>query len=545
MIVLIYNQNKKYSLIKLMKLIEILSILLLILSVYSFDFGETTINLYEVNGGTATLRITTEKNGTTAGSDLSISNLKLACYPKYYDLTCVLNKQISLSSLGTTIQCSIEESIPTSSKCTLYDDPTIQSTGDTFNSKVNSQTCVSTVSKFGKTQLEPVKVEGNLTTIKIIPERTGVTTTSGLYIKGLTVNNKALTCEADKILNLEASSGTQLNCSTTEEIDANIKCKLGGNPQIFSPDDSFDAISYKTTQVTSSFGKVKIGLISVKGTAVWIEFISQYKGTIKVDVSGLEINGTRILDCPATSLTLSKDGIQLECTINQGVNEEDLCILTQTNLKSNALPNIEINEDKKSCIAKVSKYGKVQISLTSVYGKKVVILIKTTFSGPTESNKFSIDNLKLHVDNSDYTMTCSISSKITLSNNGTNFTCSIGSKINGGKDCSLKGTPIFNSEGDTFSDITVLANSVPSSFGEITITPVSIIGKNVIIKLTSEITGTTTSSIISLENLKIGTKNISCPIGVNINFSDKPEFTCTLAEIWMEIPMLNYPEITL
>ena len=30
--------------------------------------------------------------------------------------------------------------------------------------------------------------------------------------------------------------------------------------------------------------------------------------------------------------------------------------------------------------------------------------------------------------------------------------------------------------------------------------------------------------------MKIGDKYLSCPIGFDINFSDKPEFTCTLDE---------------
>ena len=30
--------------------------------------------------------------------------------------------------------------------------------------------------------------------------------------------------------------------------------------------------------------------------------------------------------------------------------------------------------------------------------------------------------------------------------------------------------------------------------------------------------------------MKIGDKYLACPIGVDINFSDKPEFTCTLDE---------------
>ena len=513
-----------------MKAIKLIILLLVLVSINSTNFGETTVKLTKLSGGTATIKIFTENSGTTAGSDLTISNMKLICDLKIYKLTCISSVQVSLSSEGTEIQCSIEASISTSSQCALFGTPTIQSTGDTYTAKSENM-CTVEESKFGDTQIGLVSVEGKKTIIKIYPQRTGLTTTDGLFIQDLTVNNKALTCQAGKILTLEANTGTELECSTTEEIDGNIECRLGGNPKIFSKDDAFDDISYKTTKVYSSFGKVKVGLVAAKGTSVTIEFIPEYKGSIKVDVSGLKINGTRVLDCPETELKLVKEGIQLECTIAQGVEENDLCVLTETNLNSKALPKLEINEEKKTCVARVSKYGKVQISLKSVYGKQVQIIIKTTYGGPTESNKFTAEGLKLHCDNTDYTMTCTKSSKVTFSDAGTDFDCTINTKINGGKECDLRGTPSFISEGDTFSDIKVLNNPVHSSFGQITISLVSIIGREVKIKLTSEITGTTTSSIISINSIKLNDKDLTCPIGVNINFSDKPEFTCTLAEL--------------
>ena len=115
-----------------MKAFELNIFILLIISIYSFDFGKTLINLTNVNGGTATLKIYPQNNGTTAGSDLTISNLKLACYPSYYDLTCISNKQIQLLSTGTEIQCSISVTIPTTKSCALVNEATITSTGDTF-----------------------------------------------------------------------------------------------------------------------------------------------------------------------------------------------------------------------------------------------------------------------------------------------------------------------------------------------------------------------------------------------------------------------------
>ena len=90
-----------------MKAIKFITLLLLLVSINNFDFGETTVKLTKLNGGTATIKIFTENSGTTAGSDLTISNLKLICDPKIYKLTCVTTEQVSLSSAGTDIQCSI------------------------------------------------------------------------------------------------------------------------------------------------------------------------------------------------------------------------------------------------------------------------------------------------------------------------------------------------------------------------------------------------------------------------------------------------------
>ena len=370
--------------------------------IYSTNFGETTVKLAKINGGTATLKIFTSNNGTTEGSDLTISNLKLACYPNFYQLSCISNIQLNLSTTGTEIQCSIEKTLSTSLSCVLFGKPNILSTGDTFSAVDDG--IKPEVSKFGNVQIELVSVEGKKTIVKLIPDKTGDTTTTNLYITNLAVNNKALTCEAGKILKLEAKTGTNIECSISEEIDGNMICKLGGKPKIHSEGDSFDEITTKTNTVKSSFGLVKVGLFSAKGTSVTINFKSEYKGNILVDISGLEINGTSILDCPTTSLDLTKEGVHLECAITKGVNEDDLCILTSTNLKSNALPKLQINEDEKNCTARISKYGKVNISLKTVYDNRVGILIKTTFFGPTESNRFIIEGLKLHYDDTDYEM---------------------------------------------------------------------------------------------------------------------------------------------
>ena len=71
--------------------------------IYSTNFGETTVKLAKINGGTATLTIFTSNNGTTEGSDLAISNLKLACDPNFYQLSCISNIQLNLSSTGIEI----------------------------------------------------------------------------------------------------------------------------------------------------------------------------------------------------------------------------------------------------------------------------------------------------------------------------------------------------------------------------------------------------------------------------------------------------------
>ena len=502
----------------------------LFISIYSFDFGNTTVKLTKINGGTATLKIFPQFNGTTSGSDLTISNLNLACYPKFYKLICVSNKKLVLLTIGTEIQCSIEVTLTTSTACDLTGKPTILSTGDTFIS-IKDQ-IEPEQSKFGDTQIGLISVEGKKIIVKIYPKRSGETTTEDLFIHGLTMNNKALICQAGKKITLEANTGTELECSTSEEIDGNIKCSLGGEPKIFSTSDTFDKITYKTNIVYSSFGKVKIGLIMVKGTTITLELKPEYKGKIKsLDITGLELNNTSIIDCPSTGLELIKEGIQIECTISQAINENDLCILTQKNLKSEVFPKLEINEEKKTSIAKISKFGKVNISLTSVDGTSIMILIETTFFGITESNNLVIEGLKIHYDNKDYPMICKSSSKIDFNEYGNDFLCSVKNRIIGGKECSLKGVPIFDSEGDTFGEIKVSNNSVYSSFGKITINLISVIGKEVKIKLLSEFPGIAISSITSINNLKLNNNNLICPIGVNINFSDKPTFICNMTEI--------------
>ena len=513
-----------------MKANEIIIIFVLLISVNSFDFGKTNVDLGHIDGATVTLIIKTQNSGTTEGSDLKILNAQIACSPGgFYDLTCISNKPLQLSSEGTNIQCSASESFPTSSSCVLLGQITVSSTHDTYNVKPKGK--LPGPPKFGNIQLDIVSVEGNKTIIKIIPEREGETATVDFTITNLTVNNKALTCIAGKKITLVPTQGTQLECFTSVPINGNIACSLGGSPIIInSLDDSFDTISVKKTKVYSLFGTIKIGILNAKGTYITIQLIPEYEGNTKVNITGLQINKTRLVECPAKTVDLTKEGYELECTISQGVKEEERCELTQSNLQSNPPLKLEINEAKNSCIARESKYGKVNIYLAEVYGRKVTILIKTTFFGRTESDKFVIDGLKLNYDNKDYIMTCSLSSKIDFLEDGTRFTCTVSSIVNGGKICSLKGVATFNSPGDTFSDIAISTESVYSSFGKITLTPVTLKGRELVIRLTSEITGTTRSSISSINNLKIGNKDLSCPIGVDINFSDKPEFTCTLDE---------------
>ena len=54
----------------------------LILSINAFDFGETTVKLNKISGGTIILMLYPENSGTTEGSDLNIKNLKLICNSK-------------------------------------------------------------------------------------------------------------------------------------------------------------------------------------------------------------------------------------------------------------------------------------------------------------------------------------------------------------------------------------------------------------------------------------------------------------------------------
>lgn len=525
--------------------------MIIILSANSTEFGQTTLELDNVSGTTVFLIIKTEFNGTTSGNDFSISNLDIFCGEKLYNITCELDKQYEFTNSGTTIQCSIPTKI-TSSKCTLYHDPIMQSTGDTFN--IPKQNNVNTP-KFGDITISLYSVEGKNVIITLTPTITGTTTTEDLVINNLKVENQALECKAGKIIKLDASTGTKIECSAYEEIEANKNCKLQGNPSIYSTEDSFGQITVRTNIVISSFGEVKVGLDSVKGTYVTLSLIPEYEGEANVDITGLKINDTRILECPKQKIQVKKIGTTLDCTISQAINEDDVCLLTQTNLKSEAFPNLVINEDGKRCVARSSKYGKVYIFLKSIIGTKVTLLIKTTVSGTTESSKFIIHDLKLHVDNTDKKMDCSVSSKITLEREGTDFLCSLGYySLSGGKECSLKGVPTFSSEGDTFSDIIISNSTLMSSFGDIKISIESIVGKSVRLSLSPQYSGKTTSSIKSINYLKIQNQTsyaLNCEINANIDFSSKNGILCELDEIvngninfqlMGEEPEINTPE---
>ena len=196
-----------------MKAIKLVISLLLIVAINSFDFGNTRVDLARINGATATLTIYTQNNGTTTGSDLTISGLKLACYPSYYELTCETNIQMNLSSTGTEIQCSISQTLATSLKCYKVGTPSITSTYDTFT-PYDDDVGEVVPSKFGDVKIDLSSVEGNKTIIKLIPTRSGYTTTDNLFIQDLTVCDKALTCKAGKILHLEMTSGTEMECTT-------------------------------------------------------------------------------------------------------------------------------------------------------------------------------------------------------------------------------------------------------------------------------------------------------------------------------------------
>jgi hypothetical protein len=117
-----------------MKTNEIIIIFVLLISVNSFDFGKTNVDLGHLDGATVTLIIKTQNSGTTEGSDFKILNAQIACSPGgFYDLTCISNKPLQLSSEGTNIQCSASESLPTTSPCKLLGQITVSSTHDTYN----------------------------------------------------------------------------------------------------------------------------------------------------------------------------------------------------------------------------------------------------------------------------------------------------------------------------------------------------------------------------------------------------------------------------
>lgn len=368
--------------------IKFIIIIFLLLSqlINSTDFGKTTIKLSQISGGTVKLLLFSENGGETSGSDLTILNLLIECNSIDYPLTCPTNKQHTLIALeGYPIQCQISGSISSSTTCFLKGAPTILSTGDIFNSALENAV-TSEESKFGDTQINILSVEGKKVMIKIIPQRTDDTSSNDLFIYGLTVQSKELTCKATAILTLQANTGTNLECSTTEEIDGNINCKLGGNPFILSTGDSFGKISYGTNGVVSSFGQVKIGLVSVKGTTVTIILKSEYPGNVNVAITGLKINDEKVINCPEKNIDINNSGVEMVCTISQAMEDNASCELTQMNLQCDAFSNLIIDETKKTCIAGSSKYGKSKILLQSVIGTSIKILIKTTLTAETESN---------------------------------------------------------------------------------------------------------------------------------------------------------------
>ena len=534
---------------------KILIFILIFLSIKSTDFGKTNVELSKVSGTTVVLNLTTENEGTTQGSDLQILNLKLFCgLNKLYDITCRSNKQLELSSSGTKIQCSITNSITSASMCVLYDVPIITSTGDTFEIIKEPPP---EPSKFGDVSISLVSVQGKNIKIKLTPTITGTTSTSDLEVLDLSVQNKALTCKAGKILILEATTGTNLECTSTEEIEANLNCKLSGSAKIISTDDTFGAITVKTNTVTSSFGKLKIGLNSIKGTYVTLLLTPEYEGSVTFNIDGIKLNETKKIDCPKKSINIYKTGTTIECTVSQAIQEEEVCELTQENLQTSMKCDLVIDEEKKIIVARNSKYGKVNISLKSIVGSTITLLIKTTVTGTTESSKFTINDLKLNYDKTEKTMNCIKSSKITFPEEGYDFTCTISSSVNGGKECSLKGVPTFISEGDTFSDIIVSNNTILSSFGDITIAIESIVGNIVSLTLSSVYSGTTKSIINSIDNLKLEEqrntelKPLTCEIKTNIDFSSKRTIFCELGEIQNgninfqlkgEDPKINVPD---
>ena len=172
-------------------MMELIIFLILFYSINNFDFGLTTIELNSINGGTIILMIYPTNSGTTEGSDLSIKNLKLICNSQEYSLTCPSNKKHTLSSAGSQFQCSISESISSSTLCVLYGQPFIQSTGDTFNAQLKNSIS-SGESKFGDTKIGIHSVEGKKVIIKVYPTTTGTTASDDLFIYGLTVQNKEL-----------------------------------------------------------------------------------------------------------------------------------------------------------------------------------------------------------------------------------------------------------------------------------------------------------------------------------------------------------------
>ena len=511
-----------------MKAVIIITFLFLISSIYSFYFGQTNVTLSQIQGGTATIKIVTENGGTMNGSSLRITGLMLFCNPNPYSIECISNKQLNLTSREAEISCSINSSLAVNTLCFLVGDPTFYSTNDSFIAFSNSVQTKS--SKYGDVEISLLFVEGKNITIQLSPEKNGGETQSdSLTIQNLEINNKLLTCQARGKLNL--NSKPHINCTASEELQANLICSLNGKPTIISEGDSFDKITIKKNDnIYSSFGTVKVGIINVQGTTVFIELIPEYEGEIEVDISGLKLNGTKNIYCPTQNIDLTKGGAQHKCTIEDSVKEEDLCLLNDTKLYSEALPKLVINEEKSSCIAQESDFGSVKISLQSVFKKDVIILIKTKFFGKTQSNSLTINGLSLQYDNNEMEMSCKYDYKIDFNENGKNLTCQVNNQVPPGKECKLTGVASISSSGDTFSGITVSSETIFSSFGKIAIKLISIVGKNVKIQLSSEVKGTTTSSITSINNLKIKDRDLNCSIGVNINFASAQDITCTLVE---------------
>ena len=513
-----------------MKIINfsIFFLLLVIQPISNFNFGQTTVKLNKISGGTIFLMLKTQYAGTTTGSDLTINDLYIVCNYGTHPLLCPTNKQHTLSTEWYQIQCSISESIAADSQCGLFGLPNIISTGDTFTPTLENAV-TSEESKFGNTEISLVSVEGKKVIIKIKTQKEGTTTKDDLFVYGLEISNLELICKANEQISL-STSGTELECSANDEIDGNKWCYLQGSPSIYSTDDTFGSINLVGNNVYSSFGLVKIGLESVLGTTVTIILTPKYKGSTTFDITGLKVN-EETLTCPQNvHLELIKEGTQIVCSLSHAVGDNQQCTLSSDTLYSSSFNNLVIDESKSNILAGSSKYGNTALILQSIIGTHITILIKTSFTADTQSNQFTILGLSLNSESKDYPMTCNKPEKINLKVEGTPFSCTITNVMNGGKICKLNGVPTFISEGDTFSDITLSTDTKISSFGEITISPISIIGNIAKIKLESQYGGTTPSKVNSINGLKWNNKELTCEVNNIINLSNKPEISCTLTD---------------